>query len=237
DAEQLVVGKSKKMFVIELADKAQPKRLGVKSYGPLKVGCFQNHMTERDVAEGETIHANFEMIVVEICEAKGADEWRCFRMLARLGANHSGFLDPFHGGLESRFGPESDRIARRGAGGSVGLDAGQIEADDVLAGFDIGMARRAVGVFTLRQESQADSFDVEFFRARQIAHRKSHMIECFGAKHFFLPRAKLLKQVFLPCPSRELPINLPAVPAFVSKRFRRGSGCLPCRTSGSARAY
>src|ERR1044072_6810032 len=97
-------------------------------------------------------------------------------MLADFAAADSGLLDAVDDSVKIRFGTDSDGIARGTAGRSLGLNARQVQADDIVAGLDVGMPRRAVGIFALRQKCQANDFQVEYFRTRQIAHRKGDMV-------------------------------------------------------------
>jgi hypothetical protein len=93
-------------------------------------------------------------------------------------------LNSFDRGTQRRFVGHGDRVARCAAGRSRYGDAGQGQADDIFTGFDVSVARRAVGVFALRQKREADGFKLKLLRTRQIAHRKSNMVQGLGTEHF-----------------------------------------------------
>ena len=143
-------------------------------------------MAQTDVPQGLAVHADLEMIVIEVGEAKGTNEWGVTVLLANFTAGDAGLFDSTDRRVEQFLRTDRNRIARRAAGRDIRLNARQIQADDIFAGFDVGMARRSIGVFPLGQKRQADRFNIKVFRARQIAHRKGNVVKGFGAKHFFL---------------------------------------------------
>ena len=106
------------------------------------------------------------MIVIEVGELKRMNEWRVAALLADFTAGDAGLFDSTDRRVEHFLRADRNRIAWRAAGRGIGLNAGQIQADDIFAGFDVGVARRAIGVFPLGQKRQADRFDIKFLRAR-----------------------------------------------------------------------
>jgi hypothetical protein len=97
-------------------------------------------------------------------------------MLADFATDDAGLFDALDDSVKIRLRTDSNRIARGTAGRSLGLNARQVQADNIIAGLDVGMPRRAIGIFALRQKCQANDFQVEFLRTRQVAHRKGYMV-------------------------------------------------------------
>src|SRR4029434_8369479 len=102
----------------------------------------------------------------KVREAEGADERRCVHMFTDRLANDAGMLDSFNGCIEGCLGTDGYRVARRAARRRFGLDAGQIQPDDILSGFYVSMPRRAIGVLSLGEKRQAYGVDIELLRAR-----------------------------------------------------------------------
>src|SRR5439155_8224221 len=143
--------------------------------------------------ERVAVHTDFEMIVVEVSKAEGTDERRRIGMLADLTADDTGTFNTIEGRFESSLRTDGDGVARRAAGRRFRLDAWQIQSNNVLAGFNVSMARRAIGVCPLRHKPKPHDFCVEFLCARQVAHGKGYVVKCFCAKHFFPPLPKCVR--------------------------------------------
>ena len=139
------------------------------------------------------VHTDFEMIVVEVSKAEGTDERRRIGMLADLAVDDTGFPNLLNRQRKLLLRTNGHAVARRAAGRRFGLDAWQIQSNNVLAGFNVSMARRAIGVCPLRHKPKSHDFCVEFLCARQVAHGKGYVVKCFCAKHFFPPLPKCVR--------------------------------------------
>src|SRR5512135_3073907 len=97
---------------------------------------------------------------------------------------------------------DADADARRGARRSSGADAWEMQADDVIAGEHIGLARAAVGVAPRGLELQAEQVEVKRLIDFQIAHRNRDVVDGLNAKtnfcnHQALPPKKTLIRRFV----------------------------------------
>src|SRR5437870_11863383 len=136
-----------------------------------------------DSSEAITAQTDLQVIVVRIVETKGPDKRGIETVLLNGCAPNTAVSDFFDCLFEPIRRIHRDAVARGSAGRSRNLDARQVEADDILARQDIGMARRAIGIFPPSEKCQAKSFLIELLRAIQVPHRNADMIQGFGSKH------------------------------------------------------
>src|SRR5438093_11838117 len=89
------------------------------------------------------------MIVVEVSKAEGTDERRRIGMLADLAVDDTGFPNLLNGQRKGLLLTNGHAIARSAAGRRLGLDAWEIQSNNLLDGYNVSMAGRAMGVCTL----------------------------------------------------------------------------------------
>jgi len=96
DRQKLVIGKLEVMLVVNFSDRFQAERLIVERFCFFQIARFENHMAQGDLTERCAGHTNFEIIVVEIDEAKRANNRGALAVLAHLRACNAGFFDALH---------------------------------------------------------------------------------------------------------------------------------------------
>src|SRR5262249_54258119 len=152
NAKQLVIGELEKSFAVIFTHRSKTEGFGIKSLRALQVGRFQDHVAEANIAKRLAVHTDFYMVVVKIGEAKGAPERRAALMGTGFSADDPRLFDALNDGVEIFLLANRDPITGRNAGRSLCLNARQVQADDIVAGLDVSMPRRAVGIFALRQK-------------------------------------------------------------------------------------